>query len=216
MDNSGAYLSTDKKFRTLDRRDFLKLSGTGLAGALLVGSLGASKTRAQTNASLEEEFKAAARTYGVPVLVLKAMGYVNTRWEMPPPEASDYEKGNIHGWGGYGIMHLVRNPSTDTLVEASKLTGIPVEGLKTDRAANIVGGAALLSQSQGSPEPTRLGDWFGAVAGNGGNGTTYQAPSGIGGREIYAEQVFDALRRGASRRTKGGERVTLRPRKVSR
>lgn len=192
------------------------MSGTGFAGAVLVGSLAAGKALAQTSSSLEEEFRAAAKKYGVPVALLKAMGYVNTRWEMPSPEASDYEKGDIHGWGGYGIMHLVRNPSSDTLGEASKLTGIPVERLKIDRAANIMGGAALLSRSQGRPDPDRLGGWFGAVAGKGGNGKAYEAPSGVGGREIYAEQVFDTLRRGASRRTKGGERVTLRAREVRR
>jgi hypothetical protein len=45
-----------------------------------------------------------------------AMGYVNTRWEMPPPEASDYIPGDIHGRGAYGIMQLVQNPWEDTLV----------------------------------------------------------------------------------------------------
>jgi hypothetical protein len=27
------------------------------------------------------------------------MGYVNTLWEMPPPEASDYVEGHLHGRG---------------------------------------------------------------------------------------------------------------------
>ena len=95
-----------------------------------------------------QEFKDAAKEFGVPLGVLIAMGYVNTRWEMPPPEASEYEEDSLHGWGGYGIMALVKNPSTDTLDEASQLTGIPGEELKTDRRSNIRGGAALLAESQ--------------------------------------------------------------------
>jgi hypothetical protein len=46
-----------------------------------------------------------------------AMGYVNTRWEMPQPEANAYERGDPHGWGSYGIMALVQNPYSDTLGE---------------------------------------------------------------------------------------------------
>jgi hypothetical protein len=68
---------------------------------------------------------------------------------MPPPEASDYEEGDPEGKGAYGIMALVRNPFTDTLGEASQLTGISTEKLKTDRRSNILGGAALLARSQG-------------------------------------------------------------------
>jgi hypothetical protein len=57
-----------------------------------------------------------------------------------PPDANEYEEGSLHGWGSYGIMALVQNPYSDTLGEASRLTGIPEEELKTDRAANIRGG----------------------------------------------------------------------------
>jgi len=46
-----------------------------------------------------------------------AMGYVNTRWEMPQPEANAYERGDPHGWGPYGIMTLVQNPYSDILGE---------------------------------------------------------------------------------------------------
>jgi hypothetical protein len=56
-----------------------------------VGS-GASVEARQT--SLEYEFGHASREYGVPRDLLLAMGYVNTRWEMPPPSASDYESGD--------------------------------------------------------------------------------------------------------------------------
>jgi len=199
--------------RGMNRRRFLKLSGAGIAGSALLGITGSGSVLAREPSSspqLVEEFEKAATEYGVPKGLLLAMGYVNTRWEMPPPEASEYEPGDLHGWGGYGIMHLVKNPSADTLGAASELTGIPEDELKTDRRSNVLGGAALLAASQGSGKPTRLGEWFGALAGRGrAPGRAFKAPSGIGGGELYAGQVFETLRSGASATTRGGERIAL-------
>ena len=87
----------------IDRRAFLKLSGAGLAGVALLGSLGSATALAQTRpeaqskSSLVAEFRGAAEEHGVPVELLMAMGWVNTRWEMPPPEANEYEEGSLHG-----------------------------------------------------------------------------------------------------------------------
>ncbi len=207
--------------RAVDRRDFLKLSGAGLAGVALLGSLGSGVTLAQERPSpsftLVAEFEKAAEEYGVPAEVLMAMGYVNTRWEMPPPEANEYEKGDLHGWGSYGIMALVQNPFSDTLGEASRLTGIAEDELKTSRAANIRGGAALLASSLGAQRPSRLGGFFGAVAGRGrASGKNYQAVAGIGGGKLYAEQVFEALQRGVpEEKLKSGERLSLEARSLT-
>src|ERR687893_3034032 len=152
----------------MNRRHFLRISGVGIAGAALLGVMGSGKALAQAppSSSLVEEFKEAAKEYEVPVSLLLAMSYVNTRWEMPPPEASAYEPGNPQGRGAYGIMQLVRNDDEDTLGEASRLTGISEEDLKTDRRSNILGGAALLAEAEGE-RPARLGDYFGAVSGRG-------------------------------------------------
>jgi len=199
---------------TIDRRDFLRLSGVGLLGVALFGSIGAGTVFAQNRSwpgpSLAAEFGKVAREYGVPTELLMAMGYVNTRWEMPPPETNAYERGNPHGRGSYGIMALVQNPYSDTLGEASRLTGIPEEELKINRAANIRGGAALLASSAGGYVPANLFGLFGAVAGRGlAVGQDYAAVSGIGGGELYAEQVFGVLRTGASRTISSGEVVSL-------
>ncbi len=200
----------------MNRRRFLKLSGVGIAGSALLGVTGSGNVLAQEpspGSSLVEEFEEAATQYGVPKGLLMAMGYVNTRWEMPPPEASNYEEGDIHGWGGYGIMHLVKNPSADTLGAAAELTGIPEDTLMTDRGANILGGAALLAASQGRGRPTRLGEWFGALAGRGrAPGKPLKATSGVGGGELYAGQVFGVLEAGASTTTRNGERIVLEAR----
>jgi len=104
----------------------------------------------------------------------------------------------------------VQNPYSDTLGEASRLTGIPEEELKINRAANIRGGAALLASSAGGYVPANLFGLFGAVAGRGlAVGQDYAAVSGIGGGELYAEQVFGVLRTGASRTISSGEVVSL-------
>lgn len=198
----------------MDRRRFLKLSGAGVTGAFLLAAVGAGSVLAQPVSNLEREFEEAAKEHKIPVEILLAMGYVNTRWEMPPPEVNVYEPGDLHGWGSYGIMALVQNPSSNTLGEASRLTGIPEEKLKTDRAANIMGGAALLAESQGR-KPPRLGDWLAAVDGEGGNGKRYQAVAGVGSGQLFAEQVSETLRKGAVARTKRGERVVLQARNLA-
>ena len=200
--------------RAIDRRGFLKISWAGLLGVALFGSVGAGTVFAQNEhwpgSSLVAEFRKAAQDYGVPMELLMAMGYVNTRWEMPPSETNAYERGNPHGRGTYGIMALVQNPYSDTLGEASRLTGIPEEELKMNRAVNIRGGAALLASSAGGYILEDLSGFFGAVAGRGlATGQNYVAVSGVGGGELYAEQVFEVLRTGASKTISSGETVSL-------
>ena len=149
---------------------------------------------------LEQEFELAAEEYGVPEALLKAMGYVNTRWEMPPPGASDYEdvepgEGEPEARGNYGIMSLYQNPGRDTLGRAAGLTGLSEEELKTDRAANIRGGAALLRDIQGEDNPDSINGWYEAVS------------EGWGGN-LYANQVYETLKNGASEEV-SGESVSL-------
>ena len=185
---------------SMDRGDFLRLSGTGLAGAVLLGGAGG-RVLAQTGASLRSEFESAAAEHKVPKELLMAMGYVNTLWEMPPPEASDYEPGDLHGRGSYGIMQLVRTPWEDALGRAAGLTGLSDERLKTERAANVRGGAALLADIAGEDKPRELGGWYGAVAEYGGN-------------DLYAQEVFGVLEDGASATISTGESLNLAPQEV--
>ena len=221
--------------RAMNRRAFLKLSGFGIVSATLFGiappervwGQGASdqslmdkleetaeefeevvEESSALTSSLLAEFEEAADKYDVPEEILLAIGYVNTRWEMPPPEVSAHEPGNPHGRGAYGIMQLVQNDFADTLGEASRLTGIPEEELKTDRRSNILGGASLLAESQGD-KPSRLGDYFGAVSGKGGRGKSYEAVAGVGAGEHFAGQVFDTLKKGSAAITLNGEQVEL-------
>jgi hypothetical protein len=196
-------MCTEHSFEGMDRRDFLKLGGARLAGAVLLGtaSVTGSRVLAQEASSLMAEFESAATEYGVPQELLLAMGYVNTMWEMPPPEVSAYREGDIHGRGAYGIMQLVQNPWEDTLGEAARLTGLSEEQLKNDRAANIRGGTAVLAGIPGSDKPSDLNGWQEAVA-------------EYGGIDLYATEVYETLQSGASATTSTGESVELAPQDV--
>ncbi|HEY6714150.1 MAG TPA: N-acetylmuramoyl-L-alanine amidase [Rubrobacter sp.] len=191
---------SEDRFTTMNRRDFLRLGGAGLAGATLLGTAGG-RVLAQTKSSLEARFETAARKYKVPVELLLAMGYYNTLWEMPPPSASAYRKGDPEGRGDYGIMQLTQNPSRNTLGKAAKLTGLSEDRLKNDRSANIEGGAAFLSDLVGKTRPKRLDGWQKAL-------TQYADTN------LYASQVYGVLRGGASLTISTGERLKLSPQDV--
>jgi hypothetical protein len=184
----------------VDRRDFLRLSGSGLVGAVLLGSA-SGQVLAQTRTTLKSEFQSAAARYKVPEELLMAMGYVNTLWEMPPPDTSDYVPGDIHGRGAYGIMQLVQNPWEDTLGRSASLTGLSEAKLKTERAANVLGGAAVLASIVGNDRPSGFNDWYEAVA-------------EYGGGELYAQEVFETLDSGVSATISTGERLRLAPQEV--
>jgi hypothetical protein len=190
----------ENRFTTMNRRDFLRLGGAGLAGATLLGTAGG-RVLAQTGSSLKAQFETAARKYEVPVELLLAMGYYNALWETPPPSASAYRKGDLGGRGDYGIMQLTQNPSRNTLGEAAKLTGLSTARLKSDRSANIEGGAALLSDLVGKSKPKRLNGWQEAL--------TQYADT-----DLYTSQVYRVLKSGASLTISTGERLKLSPQDV--
>lgn len=183
--------------RTMDRRDFIRLGGAGLASTVLLGGT-TGLAFAQEKAPLADLFREAAAKHGVPPQLIIAIGYVNTRWEMPPPGASPYRQGDLHGKGTYGLMQLVRNPGRDTLGKAADITGRPVEELKDDVEANVFGGAAVLSRMQGAEKPDDPGAWFDAVA-------------EYGGGTLFAREVFGVLRGGASGDAVGGGSIELAP-----
>lgn len=92
-----------------------------------------------------------------------------------------------------------------TLPKAAGLTGIPAERLRTDPAANVAGGAALLAAAQremGEPLSADPAHWYGAVARFSGADDTATAAA-------YANDVFDVLRTGQARTTDAGQLVAL-------
>ncbi|MEV0424969.1 peptidoglycan recognition family protein [Micromonospora sp. NPDC050495] len=190
----------------------------------------------------QQQYAAAADTYGVPQSVLLGVSYLESRWDTHPGQPSTS--------GGYGPMHLTDaeqvastpssahvdenedprgddsrpltlDPATaaaptgdvlpraslQTLDTAAALTGLAEETLRTDAAANIRGGAALLASYQKAlGGPVGAGSdpaaWYGAVARYSGADTEDAAAA-------FADEVYDQLGQGASRTTDDGQRVTL-------
>ncbi len=186
----------------MDRREFLKLGSAGVFGAVMLGGTLSGQALAQTGSSLTSEFEAASEKYGVPLELLLAMGYVSTRWVTPPPSTGEYTPGDIHGMGGYGVMALSDAPDKDTLARAADLTNIPEDKLREDWASNILGAAAVLSKLHEASGADRedLDSW-------------YDVASAYGDGSLYADQVFDTLRDGASEEV-GGEEVSFEGQEV--
>src|SRR5690606_25628080 len=132
---------------------------------------------------LADAFAKAAAAYDVPRDLLVALAYAETHL--------DDHNGEPSASGGYGVMHLVSNPTNHSLERAAELTGLPVEKLRSDTAANIMGGAAVLrahADELGLDEAARKdpGRWYRAVARYGGASDPRVA-------RLYADAVFELL-----------------------
>ncbi|MET8248672.1 N-acetylmuramoyl-L-alanine amidase [Streptomyces sp. NPDC005202] len=98
-----------------------------------------------------------------------------------------------------------RSEQPADLRRAARLIGAPEGRLRTDAAANVRGGAALLAATQrqlGKPLSADPADWWEAVARFPGAGDTASAAT-------YANDVFAVIRQGAHRTTDAGQQVTL-------
>ncbi|MEW1774907.1 N-acetylmuramoyl-L-alanine amidase [Streptomyces sp. NPDC086777] len=176
---------------------------------------------ADAGTTLQQEFATAADAYHVPRQVLLAVAYEESAW--------DTHAGQHSTDGGFGPMHLTdvtpammaggdagaagradvaklaAAPALHTLQAAAKLTGLPVAQLRTDPAANIRGGAALLASYQEAVAGSRSaepGDWYGAVA-------RYSQAEERQGAAAFAGRVFATIEKGVSRTTADGEHVRL-------
>ncbi|MEV6110507.1 N-acetylmuramoyl-L-alanine amidase [Streptomyces sp. NPDC051940] len=92
-----------------------------------------------------------------------------------------------------------------SLDRAAELTGLAAEELRTDDAANVEGGAALLADAQrglGLPLSADPADWYAAVAGYAGSDTLETA-------RVFADDVYAVIGEGAARTTDSGQQVRL-------
>ncbi|MFF7985311.1 N-acetylmuramoyl-L-alanine amidase [Streptomyces sp. NPDC007901] len=92
-----------------------------------------------------------------------------------------------------------------TLPEAAELTGVPAAELRTDPAANVAGGAALLAAAQrslGAPLSADPAGWYGAIA-------RFSGADDKATAAAYANDVFDVLHTGEERTTDEGQLVAL-------
>lgn len=154
--------------------------------------------------TINESFASAASESGVPRDVLAAVGYGETHF--------DGHDGKPSQANGYGVMHLVSNPSRHTLEQAAKITDESVSRLRTDTDANIHGGAAVLRAyadelGLSASERRDVDAWYPAVA-------RYGGAKG-GAARMYADNVYTFLSDGVRAKAPGGERVTVTARSVS-
>ena len=147
----------------------------------------------------QKMFEDASVEFNVPVELLQAIAYTETRWKPHVPKGQLMKNGEVgvelHEHGGmppgYGIMGLHEDAHFGrSLSAAAALIRETPATLLSDSRANIRGAAALLAQY--GARKTRafpLEDWEDAVA----------RYSGIPQREIaqlYTHEVFTAIRQG--------------------
>jgi hypothetical protein len=137
----------------------------------------------------------AARESDVPLHLLEAVGYVQSRF-------ADHD---VTLDNGFGPMNLVEREDIDSVGEAATLLGVSRETIKNDPAANIRGAAALLRVYVHEIAPDReatIDDWRLAVA----------RLSGIVDRDLadeHAEEVLRVMRDGARVELPSGETVQV-------
>ncbi|MFC4121960.1 N-acetylmuramoyl-L-alanine amidase [Nonomuraea zeae] len=180
------------------RRSAVLLTGALIPVSLLMGQPAATASAADPMAGA---FAKAATTYEVPRDLLVSLAYAETHL--------DGHDGEPSASGGYGVMHLV---AARTLERAATITKQPVSALKSDDAANIAGGAAVLrayADELGLTATARkdAGKWYEAVA-KYGNATSADVA------RLYADTVYDLLNEGVRATTPGGESITVQPRAI--
>lgn len=147
---------------------------------------------------LDVMFEDAANEFGVPVELLKAIGFVETRWQMI--EGHEEFEGMP---AAFGIMAL----RGDRLARGAELAGISVEEAKTDVLGNLRAGAALLREDAGelAIDTSDLGAWAPVVA----------KASGIESADAQARyvhnEVYRAVREGVVVETELGVLASLMP-----
>jgi len=154
--------------------------------------------------AINTAFTQAAQQYGVPVELLKAIAYMESRLSM--------HNGTPSIDGGYGLMHLVKNRRADTLDQAAKDLGVSAQRLQSDAATNILGGAAVLRDtalqlSSSHTLPNALAGWYGAIA-------AYSHATTRSTALMYADSLYKLLNSGFSTQAEDGETVTLAAQKV--
>ncbi|WP_329319756.1 MULTISPECIES: N-acetylmuramoyl-L-alanine amidase [unclassified Streptomyces] len=210
------------------RKKRLRLSAALAVSALTAGGLAtlpftalADTARNGPDASRQQDFSAAAARYHIPLDILLGLAYQESGWqshgELPstdggfgPMHLTDVTPammaGNDAGAAGRSdLATLAANPALHTLQAAAELTGLSPETLRSDPAANIRGGAALLASYQKEltgGTPADAAQWYGAVA-------RYSQSTQKQAAVRFADRVFATIRAGATGGTDDGGRVRL-------
>lgn len=161
-------------------------------------AVGARLTSALSSGPLNQAFATAGARYEVPVDLLKAVSYAESRWWHRSGSSPSID-------GRYGLMGLRRGA---TLTRAARLLGLSEETLMTNPVENIYGAAAVLRDldertANGARPSADLDDWYQTIKAYGCFGSDYV-------RTLYANEVFRFARQGASR-TISGEEIRIQP-----
>ena len=142
---------------------------------------------------LDGKFAAAAETHEVPVEVLQALAWVETRWQM----VEGHEELGSRA-AAFGIMGL----RGAALEEAAELAGVSVEEAKTETMANIDAGAALLSSMAEQfdiDDRTDIGAWAEVIS-------EYSGIDDDLGRSMFVHhEVYPTMREGVVSYTEDGD-----------
>ncbi|MEU2622018.1 N-acetylmuramoyl-L-alanine amidase [Streptomyces sp. NPDC007157] len=209
------------------RKARLRIATAIAASALAAGGLATlpfhalAGTADDVSTSRQEDFVSAAAQYHIPVNVLLAVAYEESGWDahgaLPSTEGgfgpmhltdvtpAMMARGAAGAAGRSDLASLAADPALHTLQAAAKLTGLPEDTLRSNPAANIRGGAALLASYQREVTggtPADASQWYGAVA-------RYSQSSQKQGAVRFADRVFAVLRTGAAGVTHDGQRVRL-------
>lgn len=141
----------------------------------------------------DDDFSAAALEFHVPVSLLRAIGWVETRWQMVQGE--EEFRGRP---AAYGVMAL----RGARLATGAARAGVSVEAARQDPASNIRAAAALLDAwaTEAGIDRANAAAWQPLVA-------RYSGIQLDAGRAAYVRQVRGAAERGL-RRLSGGELAT--------
>lgn len=132
----------------------------------------------------ETHFEAASQKFNVPVPILVALGYSETRLYHVPGESSE-----IEGLPAtFGVMAL----SGDVVAKGASLAGLADVDVEADPAANIMAAAALLDEKATNLNVDRndLGAWAPAVA------EYFNNPNLEAAAHFIHEEVYRVLREG--------------------
>lgn len=197
------------------KRTFVMLGVAFSAAALLLASGGSALAADAAAGGRMALFASAAEEFDVPVSVLVALSYHETRL-MPHDGTSidggyglmdlrTYTPAQVSGRDGRKVAPAPKKPADYyTLDHAVKLLGKPVGQLQTDDRQNIRGAAAVLAatakQLHNGKLPGALGDWYGAVAQFAGDGQAAEAT---------ADAVFATVKAGLSVTTADGQKLEI-------
>jgi hypothetical protein len=182
-----------------------RLAALGAALTVVLGlSAAPAVAAAPKDGTVNAAFATAAAEFDVPRDLAVAVGYGETHL--------DGHGGKPSQDNGFGVMHLVSNPTRQTLELAADLTGESAHALKNDTTANIRGGASVLramadKAGLSDVDRNRIGAWYPVVAAYG--GATDAAVA-----RLYADTVYELLATGLQVRTPAGEPVEVPPRQT--